>query len=128
MIQPTTSYLGCPGCPEWANADWCGALFPAQAKSGDFLRHYASVFNTVEGNTTFYALPRPQTIQRWRELTPVGFRFCFKFPKRISHEHRLRNVREELANVFRTFTPLAERLGPLFLQLSERSLLTTFPR
>ena len=48
----------------------------------------------------------------------MGFRFCFKFPKRISHEHRLRNVHDELAAVFHTFAPLAERLGPLFLQLS----------
>ena len=115
MTPPAASYLG---CPEWANADWRGTLFPAKSKSADFLQHYASVFNTVEGNTTFYALPRPEIILRWRELTPEGFRFCFKFPKRISHEHRLRNVRDELATVFRTFAPLAERLGPLFLQLS----------
>ncbi len=106
------------GCPEWANTDWRGSLFPQRASSAEFLGHYASVFNTVEGNTTFYALPRPELVQRWHEETPEGFRFCLKFPKRISHELRLRHVEEEQALFFRTFAPLEERLGPLFLQLS----------
>jgi len=45
------------GCPIWSNKDWVGELFAPDAKQKDFLQQYASVFNTVEGNTTFYGLP-----------------------------------------------------------------------
>jgi hypothetical protein len=46
----------CLGCPMWSNQQWVGELFTSNAKPADFLRQYSSVFNTVEGNTTFYAL------------------------------------------------------------------------
>ncbi len=105
------------GCPEWANADWRGSLFPETAKPAEFLKAYASVFTTVEGNTTFYALPRPEIIERWKEETPEGFRFCLKMPQRLSHELRLHHVSEDLTRMFQTFAPLEARLGPLFLQL-----------
>ncbi|WP_171923235.1 DUF72 domain-containing protein, partial [Escherichia coli] len=36
--------------------------------------------NCVEGNTTLYALPKPEVVLRWREQTTDDFRFCFKFP------------------------------------------------
>lgn len=105
------------GCPEWANKDWKGTLYKPKTKASDFLGQYASVFNTVEGNTTFYALPKETTVSRWIEETPEHFRFCFKFPKKISHQHRLRNVDEELSYFFKTMDPLTNRLGPFFLQL-----------
>ncbi|MFY4614350.1 DUF72 domain-containing protein, partial [Escherichia coli] len=41
--------------------------------------------NCVEGNTTLYALPKPEVVLRWREQTTDDFRFCFKFPATISH-------------------------------------------
>ncbi len=114
MEPPAPFYLG---CPEWANADWRGSLFPEGAKPADFLRGYASVFNTVEGNTTFYALPRAEIIARWKDETPETFRFCLKMPQRLSHELRLQGVEADLTQMFRTFAPLESRLGPLFLQL-----------
>src|SRR2546430_1823836 len=47
-------YLGCPG---WGVKSWVGRLFPTSTRPTEFLERYARVFNTVEGNTTFYALP-----------------------------------------------------------------------
>ena len=76
-------YLGCPG---WGLKSWVGRLFPSGTRNTDFLARYAEVFNTVEGNTTFYALRRKDTVARWKDESPDEFRFCFKFPKKITHE------------------------------------------
>ncbi len=50
------------------------------------LEEYARHFNCVEGNTTLYALPKPEIVARWYEQTHDDFRFCFKFPATISHQ------------------------------------------
>ncbi|HRD66906.1 MAG TPA: DUF72 domain-containing protein [Candidatus Competibacter sp.] len=107
------------GCPVWSNRDWVGELFAAGAKPRDFLRQYAVVFDTVEGNNCFYGLPKLETVIRWRDETAPGFRFCFKFPRTISHERRLRDAGAETAEFLDRLTPLAVagRLGPSFLQL-----------
>lgn len=107
------------GCPVWSNRDWVGGLFAATAKPSDFLRQYSAVFNTVEGNNCFYGLPKPESVARWRDESAPGFRFCFKFPRAISHEARLRHADAETAEFLTRLTPLAQadRLGPSFLQL-----------
>ncbi len=113
--MPELSY--CLGCPIWSKPEWVGNLFAKNAKPGDYLRQYASVFNTVEGNTTFYALPKPATVQKWRAETPPEFRFCFKFPQTISHHLRLQHAENEARAFLDLMAPLGERLGPFFLQL-----------
>ncbi len=105
------------GCPIWSNKEWVGELFSSSAKPKEFLRQYASVFNTVEGNTTFYALPPASTIQKWREETPEDFRFCFKFPQEITHTLRLQNAGTATRIFLVRLEPLAQRLGPFFIQL-----------
>lgn len=105
------------GCPIWSKKEWAGKLFTKNAKPTDYLRQYASVFNTVEGNTTFYALPKPATVLKWREETPRSFRFCFKFPQVVSHHLRLQNAAQEAEAFLHLLAPLEERLGPFFLQL-----------
>jgi uncharacterized protein YecE (DUF72 family) len=85
-------YLGTPG---WATKAWVGRLYPTATRSSEFLERYARVFNTVEGNTTFYALPAPEVVKRWDDQTPPHFRFCFKFPKPITHDKQLVNAEHE---------------------------------
>ena len=105
------------GCPIWSNKDWVGEIFSADAKQKDFLPQYASVLNTVEGNTTFYGLPTEKTMARWLNETPKGFRFALKFPRTISHDKRLQNVEAETAAFLNVLTVLQDRVGPSFLQL-----------
>jgi uncharacterized protein YecE (DUF72 family) len=105
------------GCPVWANKDWVGGLFPAGSKSADFLRLYSRRLTTVEGNTTFYAVPRPEVVARWAAETPESFRFCLKLPREISHGGALvQQIDATLAFIERV-APLGPRLGPCFLQL-----------
>ena len=110
-------YLGCPG---WGLPSWVGRLFPQKTRPADFLARYAEVFNTVEGNTTFYALPSAETVTRWRDQVGPGFRFCFKFPRTITHDRLLHDCAAEVAGFIHRVAPLGERLGTLFVQLPPR--------
>lgn len=94
-----------------------GELFPNRTQPREFLARYAELFNAVEGNTTFYGIPAADTVQRWCEQTPESFAFCFKFPRRISHDKRLRDCMGETAAFLRALAPLGPRLGPSFVQL-----------
>ena len=109
-------YLGCPvfSCPAWN-----GSVYPRGTAPTKRLHWYSRMFNTVEGNSTFYGLPTPETVDRWCSDAAAGFRFCLKFPRSISHEHQLTGCQSELAAFLAVVQRLAEaqRLGPTFLQL-----------
>lgn len=107
-------YLGTPG---WATKAWVGRLYPTATRASEFLERYARVFNTVEGNTTFYALPTPEVVKRWDDQTPSHFRFCFKFPRPITHDKQLVNAEPEVGGFLDRIAPLGDKLGTLFLQL-----------
>jgi uncharacterized protein YecE (DUF72 family) len=105
------------GCPIWANKGWVNSLYPEGTKPADYLRLYAQQLTTVEGNTTFYAVPSEATVQRWAEETPDTFRFCPKLPRAISHAGALMAHLEEARQFLAVMSRLGSRLGPLFLQL-----------
>ncbi|HSR98309.1 MAG TPA: DUF72 domain-containing protein [Kofleriaceae bacterium] len=110
-------YLGCPG---WGVKTWVGRLFPTATRPTEFLERYAQVFNTVEGNTTFYALPTADIVERWRDQVPADFRFCFKFPREVSHDKLLIDCAAEVQTFLDRVAPLGAKLGTLFLQLPPR--------
>lgn len=108
------------GCPIWSFKGWVGNFYPKGTKPSDFLREYARRLTTIEGNTTFYAIPAPKTIESWIEHTPETFRFCPKIPKAISHNGKLLEYADRALYFVDVMRPLAARLGPLFLQLPPR--------
>ncbi|MBL4685229.1 MAG: DUF72 domain-containing protein [Nannocystaceae bacterium] len=105
------------GCPVWGRKDWVGELFRPGTQQPQFLETYAKVFNAVEGNTTFYATPSPDTVARWRDHTPSTFRFCFKLPRTVTHDRLLANARREAEGFIERMAPLGPRLGPFMIQL-----------
>ena len=105
------------GCPLWAEPAWRGALYSSDADADQRLHEYARVFGAVEGNTTFYALPAPDTVRRWASLLPETFHFCAKLPREVSHSGRLDAGHPELLRFFKHMAPLEQRLGPIWLQL-----------
>ncbi len=106
------------GCPSWSENAWREYLYPADARSSDYLALYSQVFNAVEGNTTFYARPSAATVQRWAEIMPEDFRFTAKFPGDISHGGDLREQLPAAESFVGLMSPLGERVSPLWLQLS----------
>jgi uncharacterized protein YecE (DUF72 family) len=118
-------YLGCPG---WGVKTWVGRLFPSGTRPTEFLERYAQVFNTVEGNTTFYALPAADVVERWRDQVPAGFRFCFKFPREVTHDKLLIDAGADVATFIDRVAPLGDKLGTLMLQLPPRFDGSVLPR
>ncbi|MEQ9307931.1 MAG: DUF72 domain-containing protein [Balneolaceae bacterium] len=107
------------GCTGWSLPEWVGSFFKEKTKPGDFLTQYSSVFNTVEGNTSFYSNPSKEMMHQWAEKTPDGFKFCFKFPKTITHIKRLNNVEGEVHQFLEVFEDHREKLGPFMIQFPE---------
>lgn len=101
----------------WAHRPWVGNFLPRSTPSGGELAEYAQRLTAVEGNTTFYALPKPETIRRWADSVPDDFRFCFKVPRTISHEKRLVAAEAELAEFVELTEPLHHKMGPISIQL-----------
>ena len=85
-------YIGCSG---FSNRDWKGFFFPEELPPKEQLNFYATQFNTVEINSTFYRRPRPQTLQNWYERTGEDFKFFIKIPKTITHIKRLKDTAAE---------------------------------
>ncbi|MEC8206246.1 MAG: DUF72 domain-containing protein, partial [Pseudomonadota bacterium] len=84
------------GCPQWSSTAWKGNLLSSHCKSADMLSEYAQCFNSVEGNTSFYADPSHESLVRWHDAVPEDFKFTFKFHRRFSHELQLTNITSEL--------------------------------
>lgn len=108
------------GCPIWSFKGWVGNFYPPSTKPGDFLHEYTRRLTTVEGNTTFYAVPSPETIQGWAADMVEGFQFCPKLPRTISHSGQLTEHIEEALAFVDMMTGLGSNLGPMFLQLPPR--------
>lgn len=104
------------GCPVWANSQWKNLIFNSKLDPSDFLANYSRYFNSVEGNTSFYADPSPQTLQRWKEQSSEDFRFTLKVPKRLSHKFD-QFQQEELKLWIDLMTPIADKLALVHLQL-----------
>jgi len=115
------------GCPAWGVKGWIGGFLPAKTRQADLAAAYSRRLNTVEGNTTFYALPSPEQTERWRAATPQGFRFCLKFPQIISHRKRLVDCEAETAMFVDRMRLLGDRCGPAFLQLPPTFTRTHLP-
>lgn len=70
----------------WSEPDWTGVFYPRGLKAGDRLAHYARVFDFVEIDSTFYAIPPLSTVQGWYARTPDDFGFAAKVPQVITHD------------------------------------------
>jgi uncharacterized protein YecE (DUF72 family) len=81
------------------------------------LSSYASRFPTVELNTTFYGLPRRDTVRAWIEAVPDDFRFAVKLSRYGTHLKHLRDPRDWLDRFFDALEPLGGRLGVVLAQL-----------
>lgn len=105
------------GLPFWGFEGWQGSLYTRDSRTSDFLAQYARVFNSVEGNTTFYAEPPARTVEKWNRESPEDFRFCFKIPRTITHDAMLHDVGDATAAFLDRLRPLRAKLGPLMIQL-----------
>ena len=104
------------GTMGWSYSFWKENFYPKNLTSRDFLAYYATQFNTVEVDSTFYRIPRKQSVVDWKEQTPSGFLFSLKFPRMITHVKMLKDCQDEAAIFIDRVGLLQEKLGPLLLQ------------
>ncbi len=106
-------YLGTIG---WSYSFWKGKFYPKKTAAKDYLAYYASQFNTVEVDSTFYRIPMAPTVTNWKQVTPENFVFSLKFPQLITHIKMLKDCRPETDVFLERVNLLGEKLGVLLLQ------------
>ena len=104
------------GTSAFTAAGWEGSFYPAGLKPAEYLTYYATKFDTVEVDSTFYRAPSLSTVKGWYAKTPKGFLFAAKVPQSITHEKMLVDCKDELSNFLKTMDALGEKLGPLLFQ------------
>jgi uncharacterized protein YecE (DUF72 family) len=114
VLDPKKLRIGCSG---WSYQDWIGPFYPKDAKPGDYLRVYSSIFDSVEIDSSYYRTPSAVMVSNWKRVTPQGFIFSAKFPKKITHELKLRDCQQQLEWFYKSMSQLGEKLGPLVIQL-----------
>jgi len=105
------------GTQGWNYEDWVGPFYPRGAKATDFFDLYARIFDTVEIDSTFYAIPSEASIKSWRRRAPRGFVYSLKAPQEITHRQRLRGCKEALEQFCERARGLEETLGVVLIQL-----------
>jgi uncharacterized protein YecE (DUF72 family) len=107
------------GCSGWSYDSWRGVLYPERLARSRWLEHYATAFDTVELNATFYRLPTVRAAIGWAKQVPPGFRFAVKASGYLTHVRRLRDVADGWARLRERIDPLARAgvLGPILWQL-----------
>jgi uncharacterized protein YecE (DUF72 family) len=105
------------GCPIWTHPGWIGKIYPRGAKPKDYLNCYAQQFNTIETNTTHYAIPSSGTIELWKASVTKGFKFCPKVPQQISHVKDISLMVGPMFDFMERMRELGDCLGTAFLQL-----------
>lgn len=108
------------GTSGWMYDDWRGVVYPEKLPKRSWLTHYATLFDTVELNATFYRLPAATSVERWAELAPPGFVFALKLGAFGSHRMKLRDAASWLPNHVERASLLGSALGPTVVQLPPR--------
>jgi uncharacterized protein YecE (DUF72 family) len=104
------------GTSAFTAAGWESAFYPAGMKPADYLNYYATKFNTVEVDSTFYRTPSTGTVHGWERKTPTGFLLSAKIPQLITHENVLQDCDEDLKRFLETMDFMGDKLGPLLFQ------------
>lgn len=108
-------YIGTSG---WNYKHWRELIYPPKLATTKWLAYVAERFETVEVNTSFYRIPKRETVESWVQNTPPHFKFALKIWRGITHYRKLKNSAQFSSN----FLDVAEALppshrAPLLLQL-----------
>ena len=115
------------GTQGWNYDMWVGPFYPSGTRAADFLTIFARAFDTVEVDSTFYAIPPAKTVRGWAERTPADFRFALKMPQEITHERKLRDAEDPTARFLDVARELGDKLGPILIQLGPEFAPTELP-
>jgi uncharacterized protein YecE (DUF72 family) len=109
------------GCSGWNYRHWRGVVYPPDVPVRRWLAHYATLFDTVEVNATFYRLTTPHAVAEWLAQTPPDFVFAVKASRFLTHIKRLTDLGTGVERFYAAIAPLvaSPKLGPVLWQLPE---------
>ena len=116
-LSPTAIGTARVGCSGWQYKHWRNEFYPPDLPASRWFDYYASVFDTVEINNTFYRLPDESTFAAWAVRAPKGFLYAVKASRFLTHMKKLKDPDEPLHRLFSRMRPLGRHRGPLLYQL-----------
>lgn len=90
--------------------------FPPEFRSGSRLTFYASLFNSIEVNRSFYKVPQPATFSKWVTEVPEEFRFTVKLWRGITHAPELNFNPVDVDKFIHAANQLGTKIGCLLIQ------------
>jgi uncharacterized protein YecE (DUF72 family) len=105
------------GTSGWNYGHWKHCFYPPEVKAAERLGYYAGRLTSVEINATFYRLPKPEHVDRWRDQVPEDFIFAVKGSRYLTHMKRLGEYGEPLDRFMDLIGRLGDRGGPVLWQL-----------
>lgn len=90
--------------------------YPAAFQDKSRLTYYASLFNSLEVNSSFYKVPMAATVKRWATEVPADFRFTFKLHRGITHNKPLVFEDSLVERFMEIIEPAGEKKGALLVQ------------
>ena len=108
------NYFGCSG---YIYDHWRGLFYPAGLSKSKWFDYYASKFNTVEINYSFYRFPSAKAVKRWYSDAPKGFKYTLKASRFITHVKKFKNSKSAVNRFYKMADLLKEKLGCILFQL-----------
>ncbi|WP_022682911.1 DUF72 domain-containing protein [Sphingobium bisphenolivorans] len=105
------------GCSGWNYRHWRGRFYPEKLPMKQWFAFYAEHFDTVEINNSFYRLPKPETVDKWREQAPPGFCYAVKANRFLTQMKKLKDCEEPVARMMASFRQFGPTLGPILYQM-----------
>lgn len=99
---------------------WFKYYYPKGIYINKYLDYYSQDFNTVEINSTFYAMPKEKYIEKWYNTVPKNFKFTVKMNRIVTHYKKLKNVKLEITEFINSIKKLKNKLGCILFQFSDK--------
>jgi len=90
--------------------------FPPGYRDKTRLTYYASIFNSLEVNSSFYKIPLGRTVAKWTTEVPPGFTFSFKLWQGITHARELLYDQKDVGLFMNAISMAGDRKGCLLIQ------------
>ena len=91
-------------------------FYPEEFKDKSRLTYYASLFNSIEINSSFYKIPLASTVRNWATQVPEDFKFTFKLWREISHNKGLVFNPEDVHRFLQVINNIGDKKGALLVQ------------
>jgi uncharacterized protein YecE (DUF72 family) len=113
MLNQPRAYIGTSG---WQYNHWKDGWYKG-VKKKDWLPFMTTKLNAVEANGTFYRLPKRETFESWKAITPQDFRFTIKAHRFLTHRKRLKEISDGITREKEAAGGLGEKLAVVVWQL-----------